>query len=257
MLGAIAGDIIGSVHEYSGTKIKDFPLFSDKSGFTDDSVLTLAIADAILKERPYIDSVREIGRMYPDCGYGGSFYDWLFSDNPAPYNSFGNGAAMRVSAVGFAFESMEEVMEEAKKTAEITHNHPEGIKGAQATAVSVFLARKKEDKETIKKRVAELFGYNLDRRIDDIRAVYSYDISCQGTVPEAIISFLESTSFEDAVRNAVSMGGDADTVACITGGIAQAYYGTVPEEIEDKVLGLLDNRLKDILMEFNERYLLK
>jgi ADP-ribosylglycohydrolase len=255
MLGAIAGDIIGSAHEYSGIKTKDFPLFSNGSEFTDDSVLTIAVADAILKGCPYIDSIREIGKLYPDCGYGGSFYNWLFSDNLMPYNSWGNGAAMRVSAVGFAFESIEEVMEEAKKTAEITHNHPEGIKGAQATAAAVFLARKKENKETIKKKVVELFGYDLDRKIEDIRPVYRYDISCQGTVPEAIIAFLESTSFEDAIRNAVSLGGDADTLACITGGIAHAYYGSVPKEIEETVLELLDSRLKKIFMQFGEKYL--
>jgi ADP-ribosylglycohydrolase len=253
MLGAIAGDIIGSAHEYSGIKTKDFPLFSAGSEFTDDSVLTIAVADAILKGCPYIDSIREIGRLYPDCGYGGSFYNWLFADDPTPYNSWGNGSAMRVSAVGFAFESIEEVMEEAKKTAEITHNHPEGIKGAQATAVSVFLARKKEDKETIKTKITALFKYDLDRKIDDIRTFYRYDISCQGTVPEAIIAFLESISFEDAIRNAVSLGGDADTLACITGGIAHAYYRRVPKEIEDTVLETLDSRLKEILMKFTEK----
>jgi len=254
MLGAIAGDIIGSVHEYSGIKTKDFPLFFDGSEFTDDSVLTIAVADAILKGCPYIDSIRKIGKLYPDCGYGGSFYNWLFSDNLMPYNSWGNGAAMRVSAVGFAFDSIEEVMEEAKKTAEITHNHPEGIKGAQATAVAVFLARKKENKETIKKKVVELFGYDMDRKIEDIRPVYRYDISCQGTVPEAIIAFLESPSFEDAIRNAVSLGGDADTLACITGGIAHAYYGSIPKKIADRATKLLDNRLKGILLRFSDKY---
>jgi len=254
MLGAIAGDIIGSVHEYSGTKTKDFPLFSAGSEFTDDSVLTIAVADAILKGCPYIDSIRQIGRLYPNCGYGGSFYTWLFSDTPVPYNSWGNGSAMRVSAVGFAFENIEKVMEETQKTAEITHNHPEGIKGAQATAVAVFLARKQEDKETIKKQITKLFKYDLNPKLDDIRRFYRYDISCQGTVPEAITAFLESTSFEDAVRNAVSLGGDADTLACITGGIAHAHYGRVPKEIGDKVLELLDSRLKEILMQFAERY---
>ncbi len=254
MLGAIAGDIIGSVHEYSGTKTREFPLFCSGSEFTDDSVLTLAVADAILTGLPYIDSIRKIGRVYPDCGYGASFYNWLFSDNPVPYNSWGNGSAMRVTPVGFAFESVEDVLEEARKTAEITHNHPEGIKGAQAAAMAVFLARKGENKEAIRNRVAEMFNYNLDRRLDDIRPVYCYDISCQGTVPGAIIAFLESETFEGAIRNAVSLGGDADTLACVAGGIAHAYYGSIPKEIEEKVLELLDIPLKGILLEFKRRY---
>ena len=254
MLGAIAGDIIGSAHEYAGTKTKDFPLFTDISAFTDDSVLTIAVADAILKGISYIESIRSIGRVYPNCGYGGSFGHWLFNDNPVPYNSWGNGSAMRVIAVGFAFESIEDVMEEAKKTAEITHNHPEGIKGAQATALAVFLAWKKEDKETIRKEINFRFKYDLSRTVESIRPSYSYDISCQGTVPEAIIAFLDSASYEDAIRNAISLGGDADTLACITGGIAHAYYGNVPKGIEETVLKLLDSRLKEILIQFTEKY---
>jgi ADP-ribosylglycohydrolase len=254
MIGSIAGDIIGSVYEGFPIKTKDFLLFDPRSRFTDDTVLTVAIADAILTGRPYLESVRRIGRRYPGAGYGSKFIRWLFSDDPRPYNSWGNGSAMRVSPVGFAFSSEDEVLDQARMTAEITHNHPEGIKGAQATALSVFLARTTQDKERIKTRIQTQFGYNLDRSIDDIRPIYSFNISCQGTVPEAIIAFLDSESFEDAVRNAVSLGGDSDTLACITGGIAEAFYGSVPEEIRAKVRDLLPADLTQITSAFCEKY---
>ncbi|MDD5222403.1 MAG: ADP-ribosylglycohydrolase family protein [bacterium] len=257
MIGSIAGDIIGSVHEYESIKTKDFPLFQKHSAFTDDTVLTVAVADAILSGRPYRECVIEIGRRYPHSGYGSRFMSWLFSENHQPYQSWGNGSAMRVSPIGFAFGSEADVLREAEKTAVISHDHPEGIKGAQAAALAVFLARTGRSKKEIKTEISRRFGYDLDRTVEGIRAVYSYDISCQGTVPEAIIAFLDSDSYEDAVRNAISLGGDADTLACITGGIAEAFYGGVPEPIREKSLGLLTPDLREITESFCEKYIRK
>ncbi|OPL12842.1 MAG: hypothetical protein AVO39_04035 [delta proteobacterium MLS_D] len=254
MLGAVAGDIIGSIYEGNPIKTKDFPLFKPSSRFTDDSVLTAAVAKAILEDGDYRTWIREIGRRYPRAGYGGSFSKWLNSNNPEPYNSWGNGAAMRVSPVGFAFGDSETVLREAARTAEITHNHPEGIKGARAAALAVFLARTGAGKENIKKEITGRFGYDLDRTLDAVRPSYSFDISCQGTVPEAIIAFLESESYEDAVRNAVSLGGDSDTLACITGGIAEAHYGRLPREIMDEVEKRLPADLLEIAGKFRERF---
>ncbi len=254
MLGAIAGDIIGSVYERHPIKTKHFPLFQYSCRFTDDTVLTVAVAKAILSGAPYERVIREIGRRHPRAGYGGSFVAWLFSDQPRPYNSWGNGSAMRVSPVGFAFDSEDEVLGEAEKTASISHNHPEGVKGAQATALAVFLARIGRTKEEIRAHISQRFGYDLNRTVDDIRPTYFFDISCQGTVPEAIIAFLDSTSYEDAVRNAVSLGGDSDTLACITGGIAEAFYRGVPEEISVKVKECLTPDLLQVTEEFCARY---
>ena len=254
MIGAIAGDIIGSVYERYPIKTKDFPLFHHRCRFTDDTVLTIAVADAILTDRPYDQSVREIGRRYPTAGYGGSFIAWLHSDDPQPYNSWGNGAAMRVSPVGFAFNSEEEVLREAAKTAGISHNHPEGVKGAQATALSVYLARMGRTKDDIRQQIGQRFGYDLHRRVDEIRPTYAFDISCQGTVPEAIIAFLDSRSYEDAVRNAISLGGDSDTLACISGGIAEAFYGRVPDDISLKARRLLTPDLLQIAEAFCRKY---
>jgi ADP-ribosylglycohydrolase len=254
MIGAIAGDIIGSVYEYDQIKTKDFPLFSRCCDFTDDTVLTVAVAEAILTGRSYLDAVREIGRRYPGAGYGGSFIRWLHSEDSRPYNSWGNGSAMRVSPVGFAFQEEEKVLDEAARTAEITHNHPEGVKGAQATALAVFLARTGHTKEKIRSAIKARFDYDLDRTVDSIRPLYSFDVSCQGTVPEAIIAFLDSTSYEDAIRNAISLGGDSDTLACITGGIAEAFYGDVPSEIHAKVVECLTPDLWKITDEFCRRY---
>ncbi|MFO7753618.1 MAG: ADP-ribosylglycohydrolase family protein [Desulfobacteraceae bacterium] len=254
MIGAIAGDIIGSVYERSPIKTKDFPLFDRRSRFTDDTVLTAGVALAILEDRPYRDTVRSVGRSHPDAGYGGSFIQWLLSDNPQPYNSWGNGAAMRVSPVGFAFSDPETVLSQAEKTAEISHNHPEGIKGAQAAAMCVFLARTGHGKEDIRSKITRKFGYDLDRTVDSIRPAYGFDISCRGTVPEAIISFLDSDSYEDAVRNAVSLGGDSDTLACITGGISEAYYKEVPILIREKVKKILAADLLRITETFCDRY---
>lgn len=254
MFGAICGDVIGSIFERENVKTTDFALFSHGSTFTDDTVLTVAVADCILNGKPYAEVFKEYGRKYPYAGYGGMFMRWLFSDSLLPYNSFGNGSAMRVSPVGFAFNTLERVMEEAKKSAEVTHNHPEGIKGAQAVAAAVFLARQGESKEDIKKFIINDFGYDLNRTLDEIRPGYRFDATCQGSVPEAIIAFLESKNYEDAVRKAVSLGGDSDTIACITGGIAQAYYKTIPQFIVEKVRGLLDADLFAVVDSFCAKY---
>ncbi|MDM7323796.1 MAG: ADP-ribosylglycohydrolase family protein [Thermus sp.] len=250
MLGAIAGDIIGSVYERKPIKTKDFPLFQPESRFTDDTVLTVAVAQAILRGIPYGEALRYWGRRYPHAGYGPGFRAWLFSRDPRPYYSFGNGSAMRVSPVGFAFQSEEEVLREAAATAEVTHNHPEGIKGAQAVAVAVFLARNGWGKEAIRLRLESLFGYNLGRTLEEIRPTYAFDATCQGTVPQAIRAFLESDSYEDAVRNAVSLGGDSDTLACIAGGVAEAYYGGVPAWIRKEVKKVLAGDLWSVVEEF-------
>jgi len=254
MIGAIAGDIIGSVYEQYPIKTKDFPLFHPACRFTDDSVLTVAVAKAIMEDGDYRKWVWEIGRRYPYAGYGGSFVRWLQSDDPMPYNSWGNGAAMRVSPVGFAFDTVDMVLLEAERTAKISHNHPEGVKGAQATALVVFLARTTRDKDLIRREIANRFGYNLDRTVEDIRASYGFDVSCQGTVPEAIIAFLDADSYEDAVRNAVSLGGDSDTLACITGGFAEAHYGLVPPPIVEHIKACLTADLWQITEKFWMKY---
>ena len=254
MLGAIIGDIIGSVFEWKNTKSTDFLLFSSRTTFTDDSVLTIALADAILNGKPYREAVLEWGRKYPNRGYGGYFRQWLYLENPQPYNSWGNGSAMRVSPVGWTFDSLEETIDEARKSAAITHNHPEGLKGAAATSAAVYMSRNNKSKKEIKEFISGEFHYNLDRTLDEIRPYYKFDESCQGTVPEAIIAFLESEDFEDAVRKAISLGGDSDTLACITGGIAEAYYGGVPGEIKSKVLELLPDEMNEIIRQFQEKY---
>ncbi len=253
MLGAIAGDIIGSIYEWNPNKTKDFPLFQEDSQFTDDSVLTVAVANAILKGDSYEESVRRFGLKHSYAGFGGSFKNWLHSVNPQPYNSWGNGSAMRVSPVGFAFSTEEEVLKQAEMSAAFTHNHPEGIKGAQSTALAVFLARTGHTKEEIRARITAEFGYNLERTLDEIRPGYSFDVSCQGTVPEAVIAFLESISYEDAVRNAISLGGDSDTLACITGGIAEAFYGGVPLEIRQEALQRLTYDLRQVVEDFYQK----
>jgi ADP-ribosylglycohydrolase len=254
MIGAIAGDIIGSVYEFGRTKSKEFPLFGPDSHFTDDTVLTIAVANAILTDCDYRRAVLEFGRRYPNSGYGGHFREWLGSSDPKPYNSWGNGSAMRVSPVGFAFNSVDDVLREAARTAEFTHNHPEGIKGAQATALAVFLARTGRDKDLIRTEITSRFAYDLARTVDDIRPSYGFDESCQRTVPEAIVAFLDSTSYEDAVRNAVSLGGDSDTLACITGGIAEAFYGPVSPSIRQKVQEILPLELWEITKSFSAKF---
>ncbi len=254
MIGAIAGDVIGSIFEHYAIKTTQFPLFSSYSRYTDDTVLTVAIADSILRKIDYGISLKKFGQKYPNAGYGDSFYRWIHSHNSRPYNSWGNGSAMRVSPVGFAFNSIEEVLNEAKKSAKVTHNHPEGVKGAQATALALFLAKTTQNKEKIKQEIKDRFTYNLDRTLDEIRPHYSFDISCQGTVPEAIIAFLESQSFEDAIRQGISLGGDSDTIACIVGGIAQAYYQDIPQEILSGVKERLPEEFLIIIDEFSTKY---
>jgi ADP-ribosylglycohydrolase len=254
MLGAITGDIVGSVFEFNNIKTTNFNLFSTRSSFTDDTVMTIAVADCILNGKDYIEAFKYWGRKYPYAGYGGRFNHWLFSNSIEPYNSFGNGSSMRVSPVGFAFDDLDTVLNEAKKSAEVTHNHPEGIKGAQATASAIFLARQGKKKREIKSYIESQFNYNLDRTIEEIRPLYIFDETCQGTVPEAIIVFLESKDFEDAIRKAVSLGGDSDTLTCITGGIAQAFYKEIPQYIVEKVKEILAKDLLDILEEFERKY---
>ena len=254
MLGSIAGDVIGSVYEHYRIKITDFPLFHDRCRFTDDTVMTVAVAEAILSRTGYAAAMKSFGRKYPHAGYGSAFKNWIFEDEVRPYNSWGNGSAMRVSPIGLAFDDLDTVLLEAARSAEVSHNHAEGIKGAQATALAVLMARKGESKEQIRQEVSRRFGYNLARTVDEIRPAYHFDVSCQGTVPEAIIAFLDSSSFEDAVRKAISLGGDSDTLACITGGIAQAFYKGVPPEIAARVRKVLPRELLDVVDRFSSRY---
>ncbi len=253
MLGALAGDIIGSRFEFNNHKSKQFELFDPQCTFTDDSVLTVALADSLMSGEDYAIVLRKYYRRYPDAGYGGRFHQWARSPQMGPYNSFGNGSAMRVSPVGWFFDDLETVLEEAQKSAMPTHNHPEGIKGAQATAACIFMARRGCGKKEIKDYVQQTYNYDLQRSLDDIRPGYSFDVTCQGSVPEAIIAFLESSDFEDAIRNAVSLGGDSDTIACITGGIAEAFYGGVPDEISRHVWSTLDQSLAGTTQSFLQK----
>lgn len=250
MLGAIAGDIIGSVYERRPIKTKNFQLFSPGSRFTDDTVLTVAVGDAILSGRGYADAVHDFGNRYPRAGYGGSFIHWLHSRDMQPYGSWGNGSAMRVSPVGWAFDTEDEVLRHAGLSAGITHDHPEGIRGARAVALSVFLARSGSTRTEIRDRVGELFGYDLTMTVDEIRPAYSFDVSCQGSVPQAIVCFLDSVDWEDAVRNAVSLGGDSDTLACMAGAVAEAFYGEVPAGVRDVTMGLLPHDLAVVVEDF-------
>jgi len=263
MLGAIIGDIVGSIYEFNNIKTKEFPLFGDtyeQPFFTDDTVMSLAIAEAILQSNGNYDNLSKtcveymqyIGQKYPFCGYGGKFYYWIFSDNPQPYNSFGNGSAMRVSACGFVGKDLEEVKDLSKKVTEISHNHPEGLKGAEATAVAIFMAREGKCIEEIKDYITQNY-YKIDFTLDEIRPTYKFNEICQDTVPQALEAFFESTSFEDAIRNAISIGGDSDTLAAITGGIAEAYYG-IPKKIRNEAKTYLDKTLSLILDDFESKY---
>ena len=253
MLGAIAGDIIGSVYEHHPIKTRDFPLFGPGSRFTDDTVLTVAVAEAILTGRPYGEVAHEFGRRYPDAGYGRAFLGWLASDAPAPYGSWGNGSAMRASPIGWAFDTVERALAEAKKAAACSHDHPEGIAGSQSVALAVFLARRGATKAEIGKEISGRFGYDLDRTLDHIRPCYRFHVRCALSVPEAFLAFLESTSWEDAVRNAVSLGGDADTQAAIAGSVAEAFYGSgsIPAGIRSEVERQLPPDLLAVLERFN------
>lgn len=275
MMGAIVGDIVGSIYEWNNIKTKDFPLFQDKCFFTDDTVMTCAVAEAIMNgggRDDFIDAMKKYGRMYPEAGYGGRFMTWLFSDDRNPYNSFGNGSAMRVSPCAWAMDCGFSIRTglwpsngraKVSLSAEVTHNHPEGIKGALATADAIFICRyysgdrwgdcKTRSKDNlqkckmyIKEHIENEYGYNLSQTLDEIRPGYRFNETCQGTVPQAVTAFLESTDFEDAVRNAISLGGDSDTLAAITGSIAEAAYG-IPGWIRDKADSYLDEPLKNVL----------
>ena len=251
MLGAICGDVIGSVYEGINVKHTEFPLFRDDCRYTDDTTLTIAVADAIMNGKDYADTIREYGRAHPLAGYGSSFIAWLDDDNAGPYDSWGNGSAMRVSSVGWLFDTLNEVMEQAKLSAEVTHNHPEGIKGAQAIAASIYMARTGSSKEVIKQMIENEFKYDLDRTIDEIRPTYEFDVSCKGSVPESIIAFLESDNYEDCIRKAISIGGDSDTIAAMAGSIAEAYYKDIPKEIIDGVMPII-NEVPEFSEVFNQ-----
>jgi len=254
MLGAIAGDIIGSVYEANPVKTTDFELFSDRSRFTDDTVLTVATAHALLKNVDYATAYRQYGRRYPHAGYGPAFLNWLMTDDAPPYNSWGNGSAMRISPVGYAGLSMDAVLREAGKSAAATHNHPEGIKGAQAVAAAIFMGRRDRSKKEIRRFITQQFAYDLTATIEQIRPDYYFDVSCQGSVPQSIIAFLESEDVEGAIRLAISLGGDSDTQGCIAGAISYAFYGELAPEIERNVRGRLPREFATILDAFIEEY---
>lgn len=252
MLGAIIGDVAGSLYDFKSDKTKDFPFFAPGSRLTDDSIMTIAVGCAcadsdITDERAFKASViwnmRNLGRMYPAAGYGDGFYRWLHSDTMPAYNSFGNGSAMRVSPVAWVAESLAQAEELAKWSAEVTHNHPEGIKGAQAVAAAVYLAKEGASKAEIKSYIEQNY-YALDFTLAAIRPGYSFDVTCQGSVPQAIQCFLEAEDFEDAIRNAISLGGDGDTLAAMAGSVAEAYFG-IPEELADRVMAFFDDTLTE------------
>lgn len=249
MFGAIIGDIVGSIYEFKNLKSTDFPIINHEATFTDDTVLTVATAYALLNGGNYADAYIKFGRIYPGRGYGGRFRGWLEHDDNTPYNSYGNGSAMRVSPVAYSHDSLDHVLIEAKRCAEVTHNHPEGIKGAQSVAAAIYLARTGVIKADIKKFVADNFSYDLNFRLDDIRASYDFDETCQGSVPQAIVSFIESENYEDAIRKAISIGGDSDTIACIAGSVAEAYYG-IPADLIRYAESKLDYYMLDIIRRF-------
>jgi ADP-ribosylglycohydrolase len=246
MLGAVIGDIVGSVFEHSGSKAKDFPLFAAGSTFTDDTVCTIAVADALLRGVPAATALRSWCRRYPGRGYGASFAAWLASPAPRPYGSFGNGAAMRVSPAGLLARTLEEALALARRVTEVTHDHPEGLKGACATAHAIWLARRATPPGAIRRAIAAAYGYDLGPTVEEIRPFYRYDISCQGSVPPALVCALEARDYEDAIRNAVSLGGDADTLAAIAGGVAEALFG-VPEPIAREGLARLPPEMVETL----------
>ena len=258
LFGAVAGDVIGSVHEHRAATTRDFDLFTRNSTFTDDTVLTAAIASAIIDARrqspttepDYHTAVLTFARKWPHAGYGGNFRTWIRSSNPRPYNSWGNGSAMRVSPIGFAFDDETSVLREAARSAAITHNHPEGIKAAQAVALGVLLARQGKSKDELRVALTHRFEYDLGRTVETIRPTYHFEVSAQNSVPEAIVAFLDSHDFESAIRNAVWLGGDADTQACIAGALAEAFYGGVPAHIVDETRARLDPDIVRVLDDF-------
>ncbi|HEY3330574.1 MAG TPA: ADP-ribosylglycohydrolase family protein [Capsulimonadaceae bacterium] len=260
MIGSVIGDIAGSLYEGSSIKTKSFPFFNEFGRFTDDTVLSVAVAAALLESSEYIDRAQHYVSMfhdwfalYPDAGFGDTFFSWADMRDRQPYNSWGNGSAMRVGAIGWAFDTLDETLAEAHLSASVTHNHPEGIRGAQAVAAAIYAARNGADKGAIRTLVESRFSYDLSASVDEIRPTYGFDVSCQGSVPQSIICFLDSSSFEDAVRNAISLGGDSDTMACIAGSIAEAAYG-VPSEFREKAMGYLDSRLGAEIEEFEATY---
>lgn len=262
MLGALGGDIIGSVYEWDNIKSKEFPLFGDNNCYTDDSVMTCAVANAAVDYSKYKDldrfrvdcikNMRHYGKTHINAGYGGRFIKWILSQNPQPYNSYGNGSAMRVSSVAYVSETLEEAGQLAEISAEVTHNHPDGIAGARVVAGSIWLLLHGAGKAEIREYAGKF--YDVDFKLDDIRKDYRFDVSCKGSVPQAIVAFLDGEDYEDSVRNAVSIGGDSDTIAAIAGGIAEAYYG-IPREIEDKIISYLDDDLLYSVNNFKKRKL--
>ncbi|MCW3489381.1 ADP-ribosylglycohydrolase family protein [Dethiobacter alkaliphilus] len=255
MLGAIIGDIIGSVYECNNTKSLDFPLFTQQSRFTDDTVLTVATADALLNDRSFRQVYQDYYHRYPQAGYGGNFARWAKGREREPYGSFGNGSAMRVGPVGYACNTLEEVLAKAAETAAVSHNHPEGIKGAKAVAAAVFMSRNGAGKDEIAAFITQEFGYDLTQSLDSVRPWYSFDVSCQGSVPYAIRAFLESRDFTHSIRLAVSIGGDSDTLACMAGAMAEAYYKEIPPKLELEALRRLPADLKKTIREFYQRYM--
>ena len=263
MYGAILGDMIGAPYEFDrGNKTKAFEMFNEKVGFTDDTVMTIAVADALMEvadnsdddviRNALVQKMQEWGRRYPWAGYGQRFFRWLGKENPEPYNSWGNGSAMRVSSVGWLYDSLEETRRMARLSADVTHNHPEGIKGAEATASAIYMARTGASKDEIKDYIINVFQYGLSRTCDDIRPGYHHVESCQETVPEAITAFLEGNGFEDVIRTAVSLGGDCDTLTCIAGGIAEAFYG-VPNDMKAECRNRLPEDMIKVLDAFEKR----
>ena len=257
MLGSIIGDIVGSVYEFDNTKDYNFKLLKPDSTFTDDTVMTLAVAKWLTEDNKHrhatlVRIMQKLGHKYPDRGYGENFFFWLIDRDPKPYNSWGNGSGMRVSPVGFYAHTLDEALDLAKVSAEVTHNHPEGIKGAQAVAAAIFLTRQGTGKEELRSYIEKTFGYDLHRTIDAMRPTYEYDASCMGSTPEAIIAYLDSHDFEDAIRLAVSLGGDSDTIAAMTGPIAQAAYG-LPKDLADSCYARLNLDLQQILDDFEEK----
>ncbi len=256
MLGAIFGDISGSQHEFAGTKTKHFPFPGERSFATDDSYLTIAVAACVLdgpQETEYVRRFHEMVHRFPGASWGLRFARWARERDTQPYNSWGNGSAMRVSPIAFAYNTQDEVLAQAKRSAQVTHNHPEGIKGAQATALAIFLARQGATKSEIRNQVAAFSQYNLTQTVDSIRPTYTFKESCQDTVPQAIIAFLDSTDYTDAIKNAISLGGDADTLAAIAGGIAQAHYG-FPTQYRDFVQRRIPEDLWHVVTKFEHRF---
>lgn len=267
MLGAITGDIIGSRFEFDrGNKSKDFELFTPECDYTDDTVMTIAVAEALLDsgkdadektiKRNLIKSMKKWGQKYPYAGYGQRFIGWVLSDDPKPYGSYGNGSGMRVSSVGWLYDTIERTREVARWTADVTHNHPEGIKGAESVAAAIFMARNYASKEEIEKYIKDEFGYDLSRTLDDIRPTYEHVEDCMHTMPEAFECFLESESYEDCIRNVMYIGGDTDTLGAIAGAIAEAYWG-VPDEIKDKADGYMPDEFKQVLSRFYKEFIQK